>query len=232
MSRQSTIVDVTYNDPRTGQRVRERRVQEIPDDELDNVRQRERAMVLGPRRDRGPDYCGEADDNYVRSPPRRNEDYLAVDEYRPQRSRSYRGASSRRRSPSSSSASSSDSDYDRRRRHRSRHRRARSAKPARPESEDDDGILWYSGRSRKDGNFLERNFDSSYDGLFAAAAGAAIGAMTARRFAHTEGDEKNMKNVKTVGGLVAGAAAFNAAENRYRLFTEEKQERKREERVV
>lgn len=235
MPSNSTVVDVTYEDPRTGQRFRERRIQEIPDDELDNVRRREMEMVLAPRREQDQDYSfRREDDYYMRPRGRRTDDLLAVDNYRPQRARSYRGGASRRRSPSSSSASSSESDSDRRRRRRDGHRRTRSAVPAaeqKPES-DDEGILWYSGKPRKDCNFLERHFDSSYDGLLAAAAGAAIGAITARSFAHKEGDEKNKKNLKTLGGLVVGAAAFNSAENHYRVFTEEKQERRKEERMA
>ena len=231
-----SVVDVTYTDSRTGQRVRERRIQELPDDQVDYVRRREMEMVLAPRRDqwdRDLDYRRE-DDFYARPRGRRNDDFLAVDEYRPQRASSYRGAASRRRSPSSSSASSSDSDYDRRRRRRRNSRRARSAilaKEKAAEDDSDDGILFYSGRPRREGNFVERHFDPSYDGLIAAAAGAAIGAITARSFAHREGDEKQKKNLKTLGGALVGAAAFNTAENHYHVFTAEKQERKKEERA-
>lgn len=231
----STIVDVTYDDPRTGERIRERRIQEIPDDEIENVRRRELAMVV-PSRQPSQDYCNDRGDDYYRdrSRGRQNDDYLAPEQYRPPRARSYRGGEVRRRSPSSSSSSDSDYEDDRRSRRKGGRRRARSARAAKdrdPES-DDEGILWYSGRSRKDANFFERNFDSSYDGLLTAAAGAAIGAMTARRFAHKEGDEKMSRNWKTIGGAVVGAAAFNAAENRYRVYTEEKYERKKEEGVV
>lgn len=235
----STVVDVTYADPRTGERIRERRIQEIPDDEIEDVRRREMAMVLAPSREEQDMYYDRARDYdpYSTDPRgRRKNDFLAVDQYRAPRARSYRGEKPRRRrSPSSSSRGSSDSEDDRRssRRHRDR-RRARSAQPGierDPKADDDEGILWYSGKPRKDCNFLERNFDSSYDGLLTAAAGAAIGAMTARRFAHKDGDEKKRLNWKTWGGAVVGAGLFNVAENHYRVYTEEKIERKAEERV-
>lgn len=80
--------------------------------------------------------------------------------------------------------------------------------------------MWYSMKKRRDGNFAERNFDSSYDGIIAGVAGAAIGAMTARRFG---GEEK--KGWKTLGGAAVGAVGANAAENWFRLYTEEKEER-------
>ena len=50
--------------------------------------------------------------------------------------------------------------------------------------------------------------------------------MTARRFAHKEGDPKRQERWKVLGGAVVGGLAFNAAENKYRVFTEEKLERK------
>ena len=230
------MVDVTYTDPKTGDRYRERRIQQLADDEVEAVRARELALVLPSRQDQqelyfDPRRRDDYDDQRSSRGRRNNEDFLAVEPYRPQRARSYRGGelSRRRRSPSSSS--SSDSEDDRRRRRHDR-RRARSARPDVERDgnakEDDEGILWYSGKPRKDCNFFERHFDSSYDGLLTAAAGAAIGAMTARRFAHKEGDEEKHKNMKTLGGAVAGAGLFNMVENHYRVFTEEKTERKEE----
>lgn len=104
-------------------------------------------------------------------------------------------------------------------------------------------------KSRKDGNILERTFDSSYDGLFAAAAGAAIGAMTARHFRekipgcsnlenpHGKSsldpkEEKMKKRLALVGGAVVGAAGFNAAENRFRVFTEDRVERGKDDMEI
>ena len=234
MPSHSSVVDVTYDDPRTGQRVRERRIQEIPADEMEAVRERELAnfgaLSLAPRR---PDDYQDYDYDYRKERPfrersRRRNDFLDVD-YAPARRRSVR-----RRSPSPSS-SDSDSSPDRRRRQRDKgHRRARSEQGAVDRgAADDDGILWYSCKSRKDCNFIERSFDSSYDGLMAAAAGGLIGAMTARRFGgydHYTDEDRKKNKWKTLGGAVVGAAAFNAAENQYRVYTEEKHERNEEKR--
>ena len=97
----------------------------------------------------------------------------------------------------------------------------------------EEGVLWYSCKSRKDASFFEKYFDSSYDGIFAAAAGAAIGAMGVRRMTLKHGvseeesraHENQVKNRwKTAAGAVAGAAAFNAGENWFRVYTEAKAE--------
>ncbi|KAK3720805.1 hypothetical protein LTR37_003468 [Vermiconidia calcicola] len=228
----STIVDVTYDDPRTGQRVRERRIQEIPDEEVDYVRQRERDMVLARRPDNEPLEAFFRRDYYYHETDRSRARTGFADAHdgAPRRARSDRGAAPRRRSPSSSSASSSESSANDRRRHRRGHRRARSERAV--DADDDGGYAWYSEKPRRDCNFFEKNFDSSYDGIFAAAAGAAIGAMTARRFAYKHGDAKDKQRWKALGGAAAGATAFNLAENRYRVFTEEKEVRRKEERAA
>ena len=236
MTHHGSVVDVTYDDSRTGQRVRERRIQEIPDDEVEEIRQRELAgigaLTLAPRRlDYGQDdYNYDNDYRWQRQVRERSRGHLDAD-YALSRRRSHRSVA-RRRSPSPSS-SDSDSLSDRHSR-RKGHRRARSEQAV-PDTknENDEGIAWYSGKPRKDCNIIERNFDSSYDGLFAAAAGGLIGAMTARRFGgydhYTEEDRKKNK-WKTLGGAAVGAAAFNLAENRYRVYTEEKEERREERR--
>jgi len=157
---------------------------------------------------------------------------------KPSSSRRGRDASS----PSDSEAeSSSDSDSrSRRRRHHRHSRRERdkdSKKPQRARSagdnnpnnkqdqdQDDEGRLWYSHKPRKEGSFLERNFDSSYDGIVAAIAGGLIGAMGARRLG---GEEK--QKAKILGAAAVGAASFNLVENKYRVYTEEREERKEED---
>ena len=231
MPSNSTVVDVTYNDPRTGERVRERRVQEIPYVELQDVRQRELAafgrrpriqeQALVRRRDDSRDYREEDNPYTVRRSTRRER--FADDNYLPppypRRSEDHRPSQRRDDSPSDS-----DSSRERRRRRRN-HRRARSERGAPKDQSDGEGICWYSHKKRSEANFLERNFDSSYDGLFAAGAGALIGAMTARRFGPTGEDYKRWR---TIGGAVAGAVAFNAAENHYRVYTEEREERKQD----
>lgn len=97
--------------------------------------------------------------------------------------------------------------------------------------EDENGKLWYSAKDRSQANFFEKHFDSSYDGLFAAAAGAAIGAMGVRRMICVPGisEEENKaiaaKNkLKTLAGAVAGGMLFNAGENAFRVYTEEQSE--------
>ncbi|KAK5117838.1 hypothetical protein LTR85_008612 [Meristemomyces frigidus] len=243
MPSNSTVVDVTYDDPRSGRRVRERRVQEVPYEELDNVRDRELALVSVPRdqevsRYRGSRQDDNNDDDYEvdRTLRRRVRDRRDDDGYLPPR-RSYddrndnlapyhRGEDygrhgSRRRA--TSAYDESDSDSSRERRHRRRRSRARSEKAAPQQEEDTGGKLWFSMRDRREGNFAERNFDSSYDGLLAGAAGAAIGAITARRFGGTE-----KRGLKIIGGAVAGAAVVNSAENWFRVYTEVKEEEKGE----
>ncbi|KAK4548228.1 hypothetical protein LTR36_010098 [Oleoguttula mirabilis] len=246
MPSNSTIVDVTYDDPRTGQRVRERRVQEIPYEELDQVRDRELALVRAPRDQEVSRYRGSQqgdgndndndvdrvqqrrvreprdDDGYL-PPQRSNDDRDRNRNLAPhRRDEDYGRRNSRRRATSAYDDDDSDSESSRERRHR-RHRRAKSEKAAPQKNDDGGGKMFYSMKDRRDGHFGERNFDSSYDGLIAGAAGAAIGAITARRFGGTE-----KRGLKIIGGAVAGAAVINSAENWFRVFTEEKEERKEE----
>lgn len=233
----------------TSERVRERPpVYEIPYDDLERVRDKELALFGVPRRYsnlRGESSQGQdddidyrlqrrvreraVDDGYL-SPRRRYDDYAVVPYTR--NDEVYDNRSSRRRDPSTSD-SDSDSSRERRRRRR-RHRRHRSEQPAAKEEDDDkqgddgEGKLWYSMKSRREGNLAERNFDSSYDGILAGVAGAAIGAITARRF----GGEGN-RSKKILAGAAIGALGFNVTENWYRVYTEEKEERaekKREEK--
>ena len=221
MATRTSVVDVTYEDPKTGQRWRERQIRELPDDQFALVRKQAYDDLLAPVP--RPDN----DRELIRRPTRG--DYLDVDDA-PRRRRS-----ARRRSPSASSSSDTDSDDSRRgRRRRGRgHQRARSEQgpieKLKEKVDGSEGYLWYSGKPRKDCNIVERNFDSSYDGLIAAAAGGLIGAMTARRFGgydhYTEEDRKKNK-WKTIAGGVAGAAAFNLVENHFRVYTEEREERK------
>ncbi|RMY72565.1 hypothetical protein D0864_10398 [Hortaea werneckii] len=231
----SQIVDVTYDDPRTGERIKETRVQEVPYEEVNDVRNRELAVV--PERDaeryRHEDRRRRSDDEeiywdkrrttrqrdpsgsipplrryyedprYYSRPARRSSDYDRQEYGRRDRPRYYEY---------------DDYESSRERGSQRRHRRTRSERRPRDEG-DEDGRLWYSERDRRDANIVEKTFDSSYDGLLAGAAGAAIGALTARHFAE---DNKNRK-WKTLGAAVAGGAAFNAAENRYRVYTEDRQ---------
>lgn len=230
------IVDVTYDDPRTGERVRERKIQEVPYEQIEEIRGQELA-VLRPnnararadRRDERDYYGGRAYDDLYASRPRAGDrlappvdgryDDRYADRRRESRRDEFRDRSRRRRDDHSDS----DSESSRERRHRRRHRRAKSEQGAARDAEDkdSDSRLWYSGRPRKEGKWYERTFDSSYDGLIAAGAGAAIGGITARSFTNDEN-----KRWKVAGGAIAGATAFNLAENKYRLYTEEKEEQR------
>ncbi|KAK0270849.1 hypothetical protein LTR35_013901 [Friedmanniomyces endolithicus] len=272
------VVDVEYRDARTGNRVYERRVQEVPWEEISNVRNRELALVR--RRDSSPE--PETRRYEERSPPRRREEESTSqqDQRSPPRRReeeytSQRGQRSRignddevvpyrredrydRRAPRRDDGGARDQDdnndknsdgqsarsHQRRPRQREggrarsedrsqtgRNRRGGGEKEKKNEQQDDNGKLWYSMKNRREGNLLERNFDSSYDGLIAAAAGAALGAITARnldkdQFEDASVEGKRTKILKMVGGAVAGAAVLNVGENWYRVYTEEKEERK------
>lgn len=227
-SSRSQVVDITYDDPRTGERIRERRIQEVPPEEIDNVRERELALVRrGDSEDnavgrpidyRAQDgYASEDDGRYYTMRQRRTQ-YRSYGDMRSPQSERYQWPLRRQDDSHADGYSSDDGSRSRRRRHR-KHR----SESRRPRSRSDcggDERLWYSMKRRRDGNFAERNFDSSYDGIIAGVAGAAIGAMTARRFG---GDEK--KGWKTLGGAAVGAVGANAAENWFRLYTEEKEER-------
>lgn len=240
------VVDVTYDDPRTGDRIRERKVQQVPWEEIEQIRGQELALFRPPNararadeRDERDYYGGgRAYEDYQIARPRprerlappheyRYDDRYAIDRERDRRREDDRRRRRRRRDD----YSDSDSESSRERRHRRRHhRRAKSEQaPNRDQQggEEDDyenEPMFYSGKPRKEGNWRERNFDSSYDGLLAAAAGAALGGITAR---HWVGQEN--RGWKIAGSAVAGATAMNLAENKYRLWTEEREERKERE---
>lgn len=95
---------------------------------------------------------------------------------------------------------------------------------------------------------VNKHLDQSMDGLIAAAAGAAIGAIGTRAVLSERGDyseykkdaetgktedERLAENLQgsdkrkkylTIGGAIAGALLFNLAENRYSEWMEEKEE--------
>lgn len=225
---------------------RDQRVTEVPFDDIDEVRNRELAIVRVP----SPRYQDEefgpqsryANDDYevdrtisrqIRERNFQDDRYLVP--YDRRKDVGFYDRHPSRRRHQNDEDDDSDSDSSRERPRRRRHRRAQSEREVRDRNrsapaqtkekngDDDDGggYLWYSMKKRNEGSLLERHFDSSYDGLIAGVAGAAIGAMTARRF----GGEKNSK-LKVLGGAVAGAVGFNIVENHYRVYTEEREERK------
>lgn len=236
MSRTQTI-DIDYDDlPRLRQRELGRYYDSDDNrprrDRNDDYEYRRRSYVVeddGPR-SRRRDYDAreeqqmvpyrgtDQDTQVVAHDPRRDYDYYERrrDDYDGRRDCDNRHFSEQ------SSSRSGQSWKDRRRRRddgRSRGSADEGANSA------DEGLLFYSGKKRKDASFLEKNFDSSYEGITAAIAGGLIGGMTARRF----GGEENRK-AKVVAATAIGAAGFNAAENWYRIYTEERAERKEERR--
>ena len=193
---------MTYDDLRTGERVRKRGVQDIPAKEVDNVRQRELASLNKPEEQRDlvrRDLTSQNLQPYDRPATQQR---FPVDDFR----------RPRRRNSSLSSDASSPSRPPRRRPPRQTGDRERRT------------------RSEDIRHRLDRDFDTSFDGVIAAAAGAGIGALTARRFGSRDDRYKPQDKSppwKTVGGAVVGAAAFNAAENRLRGYVDDKVEGKR-----
>jgi len=99
--------------------------------------------------------------------------------------------------------------------------------------DDKAGQMWYTGQDRDEANFVEKHFDSSPDGLLAAAAGAAIGAMGVNRlglgYSATEEDSRaqtKKQRWKTIAGAVVGAAAFNVGEAYLRVKMEKDEDKK------
>lgn len=231
-SNHTQIVDVTYDDPRTGERVRERRIQEVPPDELEEIRDRElesrpRSYSRGldgdqPSRDH-QGYQSERDGriySFRRTVQRGSARDIAL-----RRSRSHDRRVARHRHPKGGQEDETDSDSSLERERRAGKRHQSRSRRSKFRDDDGDERSSYSTKRHHDGNILERNFDSSYDGIIAGVAGAAVGAMTARHFAGREN-----RNWKVLGGAVAGAAATNAAENWYRVRSEERRERRGKER--
>ena len=216
----STVVDITYRDSRTGELMRERRIQEMPAEEMDNVRQRELASM----RMNGFD----TSKSLVRREPRDDDDDQEYVVRRKVTRQMYsdddlRGA--RRRNYSPADGSSRSRSRSRRRSGRRRH---------------SDGRSHHGGgerRAEKDvDDFWHKNFDTTYEGIFSATAGAAVGALAASRLDKDKhfddsrdgrGGKPRQSAWKTLGGAVLGAAAFNAAEHRYRVYEDEKDGRRR-----
>jgi hypothetical protein len=208
MSRQSKVpsnsnsIEMTYDDPRTGERVRKRGVQDIPAEEVDNVRQRELATLNKPKEQRDLVHRDLTSQNLQLYNRRATQERFPDDNFR----------RPRRRNSSPSSNASSPS-------------RSRRRRPDRRKGDRDRRTRSEDIRHR-----LDRDFDTSFDGVIAAAAGAGIGALTARRFGGRDNPYKPQKKSppwKTVGGAVVGAAAFNAAENWLRVYVDDRVEGRR-----
>ena len=162
---------------------RERRhVQDIPYEDLEEVRNRELAPFRAPyaraQLDRREGYDRAYNDDYYDSRQIATRDRLdpparpSYDRRRDARSTDGRdrrrdyASSDRDRRRREDYSDASDSDSSRERHRRRRHRRARSEAP--PQNYDaGEETTWNAMKNKKEGNFKERNFDKSYDGLIA-----------------------------------------------------------------
>jgi hypothetical protein len=215
-TRRSRVVDRSYDESVRLQRSWEP-VREVPWEQIDEVRNRELALVRRDspesleqalsRRDEPRDALGSDDDEgyYVVRRTRRYSNYP-----REPKDTDYERQQIRQ-------AYDSDGDDDRalrkyrgeRRRSQdsaqSQHRSRRSSIRPRKESKDENDDCSRSQKPRKDESFLERNTNSSYNGLLAAGAGALIGMAVARAYTP---EEKHRKRDLYVGAF-AGAAVLN-----------------------
>ena len=111
----------------------------------------------------------------------------------------------RLRQPSRSSSNSSSNSLQRRPNQRDRDQGAQS----------EDGRMDGQGRDNDLLDQFEHHFSQSSNGLIAAAAGAGLGAVTARQFGGNPYDtQARHQNWKTFAGAVVGAVAFNATANK------------------
>lgn len=193
--------------------------QYIPREQIDAVRQQQLDEFYRPADRRYRSDLSERNLQRHNSRPMR-------DQSAPGRYQNRRDEDSRRRrrdSYASSEASSSDGDGDGRGSYsRDPHRRDYFHR-GRTQSEKrtrDEQARNYDGdvRSR-----VQKNFDASGNGVLAAAIGAGLGAITARRFDKNHYDAPSeqrdgRQRWKTVGGAVVGGLVANAAEERYRRW--------------
>ncbi|KAK5164742.1 uncharacterized protein LTR77_009405 [Saxophila tyrrhenica] len=187
-----------------------RRVQEIPAEDISAVRAQQLDDFYRPASRRDDINSRSVNGRQSREYEDNNEQHYASRRRRPQRRESY------------SSRSSSNSDYeepDRRqqvaRRQGQQDGSARRAQSEKRQSRAYDGDLQ---------NFASRTFDASPNGALAASVGAAIGAISVRRFGgnHFNPNESS-QNWKTVAGAVVGGLAANAAEAQWQQHREKKQ---------
>lgn len=211
-----------YEDPRTGDRIREYGVRHVP---VNDVRGDELATI--------PYNRGQADaaataarselsvQNLQRYNDRMSNHRVSREHYNERGDYDYDDRSSPpRRRRRSSSRSSAESSPPRRRRSTSRRRsRSRSrSRDRRAHSLSDDG----HGRRKSDWDrnaeeFFNKNFDRSSNGAIAAAAGAGLGYWATKKFGgggdpHRPRDKNNWRSI---GGGVAGAALGNAVEKHW-----------------
>ncbi|CAK4007055.1 Hypothetical predicted protein [Lecanosticta acicola] len=229
---------ITYKDQSTGERKRETRVRRLQPWEQESAYSDGHAGAAWMRSLRGEDAQNETSSALV---PRKSEDQqLATPD---QQDPDNDVASYRRRRVEKSryrdhrSAPSDSGSRPRRREQQQQQQERQSQSQSRRKRDEDKPPQrgQNSNRSAQDsknqdkntknqdkGNFLSRNFDSSFDGLLSAAAGAGIGAIGGRAFA--ERTDEGRKKYSTVTGAVAGALAANFAENKAAEWMREKQQ--------
>lgn len=84
------------------------------------------------------------------------------------------------------------------------------------------------GKRRSGEDFIDRNFDTSFNGLLAAAAGAGVGAFAARRAGgHNPYRPETDSKWRSVGGATAGAALGNVATKKYTNWQESEKAQKK-----
>ena len=206
-----------YNDPdySRGPRPDRSRVQSVPYEDIDAVRQRQFEEYYRPRAQR--DELSQSNLTAHQSAAARKflRERSADDAYR----------RSRRRDDDYSSRSSSRSDDrdDQNRRRRNSRRDDNTALTRRTQSEKRNQSKQsntYDGDVR---GMAQRNLDFSPDGALVAALGAGVGAIAARRFGGNHYDPKaGSQSWKTVGGALAGGLAANAAEAYWQKHRQDK----------
>jgi hypothetical protein len=229
--------DRYYDDPRTGRR-RSSRPQDVSYSELQRIRQREMESMLQSTKDQDQDfspvkrsrtqgdevYPGNAYDRTSRSMsrPSQNDENDGYDNQRSRRRRDsapdYGDVGRSRRSRRRRERDTQDDNQNQQQQQQSQQERRRQQQaPPHPDHDE-------SGERRL--------FDKGSDGLITAAAGAAMGAITARHFAgpkdfsRAEQTPKGRyaRNWKMIAGAVAGAAAFNMGEQAFKTYFEEQAE--------
>ena len=169
-------------------------------------------------------YISNAYDRTSRSTGRRGSRYTEDDQYYNRRSRrrdsapDYGDVDQSRRSRRRKEREPQDDDQKQQQQQQSQQERRRQQQ-APPHPDHDEG-----GERRL--------FDKGADGFITAAAGAAMGAITARHFAGPKefspeeqtSKGKFAKNWKMIAGAVAGAAAFNMGEQAIKTYFEEQSE--------
>lgn len=214
MPSNSSRIDTTYDDPRTGERVRIRE-QETPAQYIDSEYDKQLAPIRHRPQDDYQNGGGRSDltrgnlqdyDEYASRRRVTREHYVGDRRSPPRRRRS----SSRSTNSSPPRRRRSDSRDRRDDRDDRRHRRARS--------------LSANGRPKDSTrDFFDKNFDQGFEGFLTAAAGAGIGAISAHKFGHGDSHgRKGSDRWKTIGGGVAGAAMGNAAGKRWKQYEEDK----------